>query len=163
MSSEKNRFTFTGCKAPFFGAVFKDVNYLSDPNKIHLREDSPEVKNCWGFFINQRWWTTHFFQWSRKWETMMVKLKWWYYFLFKEYIWKTKWVVTLKCKEIFERENEEEIINFLINDEKINTFNKETARNILWNFKKTISNKVNKLLLSPKGNKNSINYDLVHN
>lgn len=152
MSLWNNKFTFTGRKAPFFGWVYKDVTYLDDPNKIHLTKNSPEVISNWGFFIKQKEWTPHFFQW-KKWskETVMVKLNWiWYYFLFREYIWKTKWIVTLKCKEIFERAHDDEVINFLVKDEWIKTIDPKIAKNILWNLKNTTSDRVNETLSASK-------------
>lgn len=146
MSLRSNIFYFTGCKPTFFGAVFQDVNYKIDPAKIYLSEHSPEViKNKW-FFINQEWWTTHFFQWTKKWEMVMVKLKWWYYFLFREYIWKTKWVITLKCKDIFERANDDEIINYLVKDLGINNINPKMAKNLLNETKNKVTNKVEETL-----------------
>ncbi|EKD66151.1 MAG: hypothetical protein ACD_49C00062G0015 [uncultured bacterium (gcode 4)] len=163
MSLEKNRFTFTGRKAPFFGAVFKDVNYISDSNKIHLTEKSPEVISNWGFFINQAWWTTHFFQWSKKWETVMVKLKWEYYILFKEYIKKTKWIVTLKCMQVFEDENGKKIIDYLTKDEHIKDISQQIIKKFLWNIKNTISDNVNEVLNNPLAERRTILNDLVHN
>jgi hypothetical protein len=148
MSLNWNNYTFTGCKAPFFWQVFKDVSYIQDPIKVHLSENSPEVIKNWGFFINQIDWTTHFFQ-GRKWgnETVMVKLKWmWYYYLFKEYIWNSRWIVTLKCKDIFERANWDEVVDYLIKNEKITTIDPITAKNILWNIKNITSERINWVL-----------------
>jgi len=157
MSLRNDIFNFTGCKKTFFGSVYKDVNYLPDPNKIHLTQNSPEVISNWGFFINQVWWTPHFFHW-KKWEkeAIMVKLRWWYYFLFKEYIWKTKWIITLKCKEVFERACDDEVINFLIKDEGIKTINPQIAKNILANIKNITSNRVHNTLSSTKSSQFTI-------